>query len=58
MVGKANADAHVLVGAVITGAVGKITILTVLLAAHEPVPAVPVNVVPQSVCNTYRACMV
>ena len=46
-VGNVNADAHVLDGAVITGAVGKITTLTVLLDPHVDVPGVPNVVEPQ-----------
>lgn len=42
----------------ITGAGGKITTLTVLLAAQAPVPAVPARLVPQSAAITYRAVMV
>ena len=51
-VGKVNAEAQVLVGAEILGAVGKITTLTVLLFAHEPVPAVPAEVLPQVEVST------
>ena len=51
-VGKVNADAHVLDGAVSTGAVGNITTLTAVLAAHEPVPAVPAAVAPHAAANT------
>ena len=50
--GNANALLHVLAGAVITGAVGKITTLTVLLAAHAPVPVVPAAVVPHAIDKT------
>ena len=54
-VGKENAVAHVLTGAVITGAVGKITTLTILLVAHELVPEVPAAVVPHVAVNIYCA---
>jgi hypothetical protein len=56
--GKLKADAHVLDGAMITGAVGKITTLTVLLTPHDPLPGVPANVPPQSVASTYLAVTV
>jgi hypothetical protein len=45
-------------GAVIPGAVGKITTLTSLLSPQVPVPAVPAVVVPQSAANTYLAFIV
>jgi hypothetical protein len=51
-VGKLNADAQVFAGAVIVGAFGKITTLTVLLFPHAPVPAVPARVVPQVELST------
>ena len=47
-VGKVNDDAQVLAGAVIMGAAGNITTLTVLLASHDPVPIVPVAVLPHA----------
>ena len=50
--GKLNADAHVFAGAVIVGAFGKITTLTVLLLPQAPVPAVPAAVAPQVKVNT------
>ena len=50
--GSVNADAQVLAGAVITGAVGKITTLTVLLFPHTPVPGVPAAVPPQAAVIT------
>ena len=50
--GKLKADAQVFVGAVIVGALGKITTLTVLLDPHAPVPAVPARVAPQVEVNT------
>ena len=56
--GKVNAASHVFVGAVITGAVGKITTLTLLLAPHVDVPAVPAAVLPQVAANTYLAVTV
>ena len=54
-VGNVNADAQVFDGALITGAVGNITTLTVLLAPHDPVPEVPAKVAPQSAASTYLA---
>ena len=51
-VGKTKADAQVFAGAVIVGALGKITTLTVLLLPQSPVPAVPAKVGPQSAANT------
>ena len=51
-VGKVNAALQVLAGAVITGAVGKITTLTVLLDPHEPVPDVPAAVPPHVAVKT------
>ena len=56
--GNVNADPQVLAGAVITGAVGKITTLTELLAPHDPVPAVPAAVLPQVAAKTYCAVTV
>ena len=56
--GNVNADAHVFVGAVITGAVGKITTLISLLAPHAPLPAVPAAVLPQVAAKTYLAVTV
>jgi hypothetical protein len=53
--GNKNADAQVFVGAVITGAFGKMTTLTILLLPHEPVPAVPAGVFPQAEVSTYCA---
>ena len=50
--GKLKADAHVFAGAVIDGAFGKTTTLTVLLLPHAPVPAVPAAVAPQVEVNT------
>jgi len=47
-----KAEAQVLAGAVITGALGKITTLTELLTPQEPVPAVPAAVAPQAAANT------
>ena len=54
-VGKVNADAHVPAGAVIVGAVGKITTLTVLLTPQVEVPAVPAAVAPHIAAVTYLA---
>jgi len=51
-VGKVNAVPQVLAGAVIVGAAGKITTLTVL---DRQVLAVAAGVVPQAVVKTYRA---
>jgi hypothetical protein len=45
-------------GAVILGAVGKVTTLTVLLAAQPAGGAVPAAYAPQALVNTYRAAMV
>lgn len=46
--GKENADAQVLLVAVMTGAAGKTTTFTVLLAPHKPLPAVPEGVPPHA----------
>ena len=51
-VGNVNADAHVLAGAVITGAVGKITTLTVLLAKQPAGAVVPTALLPQAAVKT------
>jgi hypothetical protein len=51
-VGSVKAEAQVFAGALITGAVGKITTFTVLLTPYEPVPAVPAAVAPQVEVNT------
>ena len=56
--GRANEDAHVLAGAVITGAAGKITTLTILLIAHDPAPVAPAGVAPHAMVRTYWACIV
>ena len=45
-------------GAAIVGAVGNITTLTVLLAPHVDVPAVPAAVLPQVAAKTYLAVTV
>ena len=50
-VGNVNMVAHVLAVAVMTGAVGKITVLTELLAPHAPVPVAPAAVDPQAAVN-------
>ena len=57
-VGRVNEEAQVFAGVASTGAAGKITTLTVLLAAHEPVPGVPAAVVPHTVVRTYLAVIV
>lgn len=54
--GKVNAELQVKGGAVIVGAAGKITTLTVLLK-HAGL-AVPAGMVSQSAANTYRAWIV
>jgi hypothetical protein len=51
-------DAHELAVSAITGAVGKITTLTELLAPQEPGPCVLDVVEPQSGDITYRAVTV
>ena len=56
--GKLNAALHVFAGAVIVGAVGKITTLTVLLGPHDPLPTVFAAVVPHAAVSTYRAVIV
>lgn len=56
--GSVNADAQVLAGAVMTGAAGNITILTILLGPHNPDPTVPAGVLPQAAESIYRACTV
>ena len=56
--GKLNMEAHAFAVSVITGAEGKITTLTVLLAPHAPGPWVVGVVDPQSVVTTYRALTV
>ena len=56
--GKVNADKQVLADAVIVGAVGNITTLTVLLTEHAAVPAVPAVVLPQFAVKTYLAVIV
>ena len=50
--GKLKAEAQVFAGAVIVGALGEITTLTVLLLPHTPVPGVPAAVNPQVEVNT------
>ena len=58
-VGKANADAQVLAGAVITGAAGKTTTFTRLLIMHGPVVrTVPGPLVPQAAVVLYLASTV
>ena len=56
--GRVKADAQAFAGAVMTGAAGNMTTLTVLLVPHDPVPAVPAGVLPQADVNTYLATMV
>ena len=53
--GSVKADAQVFAGALMLGALGKITTLTELLTPQEPVPAVPAAVAPQAAAKTYRA---
>jgi hypothetical protein len=57
-VGRVNAEAQVGAGSVITGAVGNITVVTILLPAHDPVPGVPAVIAPQLAERTYLACTV
>ena len=57
-VGKINADAQVLVGAVNTGAEGNMTTFTVLLFPHAAVPAVPAGTPTHAFVVTYLAMMV
>ena len=56
--GSTNAAAQVFAGAVMTGAAGNTTTLTVLLVPQEPVPAVPAGVLPQADVRTYLVLMV
>ena len=53
--GKLNMDAHVFAGAEITGAVGKITILIVLLIPHVAGPVAPAAVEPHADVSAYWA---
>ena len=57
-VGKLNAALHAFVGAVMIGALGKITTLTILLDAHVPVPGVFAGVVPHADVSTNLATIV
>jgi len=50
--GKTKAEAQVLAGAVIAGAAGKMTTLTVFPGPQRFVPAVPAGVFPQSAETT------
>jgi hypothetical protein len=50
--GSVNAEAHVGAGSVMTGALGNMTVLTVLLAPQRPEPGVPAVMVPQSAAST------
>ena len=54
-VGKVKAVLHVLEGATIVGANGKITTLTVLLLPQAPVPVAPASVLPQVLVRMYLA---
>lgn len=54
-VGNVKLPLQVLEGAVIVGAVGNITTLTVFPAVHAPGPGEPAIVLPQSADKTYRA---
>lgn len=47
-VGNVKEALQVFAGAVIVGAVGNITTLTILLVPHEPVPVVPAIVFPHA----------
>ena len=51
-VGKPKLAAQVFINGSNTGALGKITTLTVLLGPHSPLPAVPAKVAPQSAAST------
>jgi hypothetical protein len=57
-VGKVNMDAHVLAGAVMTGAVGNTTALIVVSWQPEIELTVLAAVVPQADVSLYRALMV
>ncbi len=56
--GSVKAALHVFAGAVIVGAKGKITTLTVLLFPQDPGPVEPARVLPQSDVRTYLAWIV
>jgi hypothetical protein len=53
-----KAALQVLAGAVIAGAAGNITTLTVLLVAQEPLPVAFAEVLPHATAKTYCACTV
>ena len=53
--GRLNIDAQVFEGAEMTGAVGKMTTLIVLLGPQAPGPVAPATVVPQADVNAYCA---
>ena len=54
-VGSIKAALQVFVGAVITGAVGKITVYTILLKPHDPGPVAFTGVFPHAAASTYCA---
>ena len=56
--GSDNGALHVLAGATRIGALGKITVLTVLLTSHGAGPAVLIAVLPHAAANTYLALTV
>lgn len=56
--GNVKAVLQEFAGAVITGAVGNITTLTILLFRHAPVPMLPAGVLPHAVFKTYLADIV
>ena len=56
--GSVRAALQVFVGAVITGAVGKITVLTILLTPHDPNPVAFAAVAPHAAVSTYSALIV
>jgi len=60
IVGNVIAPLQVFSGAVNAGAVGNITILTILLVEQElgEGPGVPATVFPQAAVRIYRACIV
>ena len=57
-VGSIKAALQVFIGAVITGAVGKITVLTILLTPHDPNPVAFAAVAPHAAVSTYSAVIV
>ena len=50
--GKLNMDAHEFAEAVITGAAGKTTTLTIFPAPQDPVPVVPADMEPHVIAKT------